>query len=438
MALPTLNKTWIFKTNVLLPSTGNYQIDFRRLLLTIKHLLATSAGWTDGTGSPTTNSNPWTVRASSNSTVANTNDNWAASFQGTDTNANVDTSGGNNVLMIRSSPLPSYSIFTVTSGASVAKTTIVSDLNGNSSFTNLGLTASITGTNQLTISDSTGLNAYIQIESIANGSTLGTPCGFTSGGMSTTNNLVWGTNYSWVVLRQSQINPTFEICLATSSSATYYLANTFVSHSSGFTLTGLLTTAVPTASDRITHLNDGYIVGLSTNTAFDAVLNVAMSTDGQCTRIWCYRWGNLRTFWLFDKPKNPVSGWTNPSICLMQHNSGSLIPSAYTELTDNALISARAKNQNIWLYVTTEFYISAAIGESQTTPNQLSGEWPMTPCGLVSATPGVYGRHGEIYDLWYTSTDIQPNCSIPSTGNRLFIVLPQLVHTWNRSNPVPA
>jgi hypothetical protein len=151
-----------------------------------------------------------------------------------------------------------------------------------------------------------------------------------------------------------------------------------------------------------------------------------------------YTNNNLRLMWIWDKPKNPVSGWTNPSICYMQTNTGTLVPSAYTEITDYPLISARIASQSVWLYTTTEFYGTAAIGENLSFPNQVTGEWPMTPCGLACAMPGVYGRHAEIFDLWYTSTALYQGTSMPASGNRQFIVLPYLVHPWNRSLLVTA
>ena len=435
MSLPTLDKTWIFKPNILLPSTGNQQYDYARLILTIKNALTSSYGWVDSSGSPTTNSHLWTVPASSNSVTASTNDNWGVYLQGTDTSASVNTST-NNTLRIRvGTSLKQYTTVTVTAGATTAKTTIVSDL--NAAFTAAGLStlqASITGTNQLIISDIGGCNAYIEIDTIANGSTLGTSCGFTSGGMNTTNCLIWNTNFSWIVLQQSQINTNYQVCYSTSTINAYYRFSSYVSPAAGFGLTGLVTTAVPTAIDRIQfHVGDGSgINGIGSN-AFDQVLHVAMSTDGQCTRVIGFNSSNMRTFWLYDKPKNPVSGWTNPAITLMVANSGTTIPTAYTQLNDNAQIQARINGMAVGLYASTEFYGAAALGENILFPNTLTGEYLMTPCGLACGTSGAYGRHGEIYDLWWTSTSVYAGETFPGSSTRQFACLNCLVHPWNNS-----
>lgn len=444
MSLPTLDKTWIFKSNVLLPTANSNQVDCQRMMLTLKHMLTSANGWTDATGAPTTNSHLWTVGASSNSTVANTSDNWPVSFQGTNTSATIDTTGGLNVLRIKAlNSYNSFSVLTVTAGASTAKTTIVTDL--NAAFTAAGLTtlqASITGTNQLTISDIGGGNAYIEIDTTANGSTLNNTAqlGFTSTGMKTINCLVWANStvlpFSWVVLQQTEINPNFQVCLCTGNhGANYYQTDSYVSPVAGFTLTGLVTTAAPLASDRAQfHNSAGGSTqwNYSNGSAFDFVLTVAMSTDGQCTRVMGFLGNVMRMFWLWDKPKNPVSGWTNPAIILMNPNSG-VIPTAYTELTDQAQVLGRIGSTWAYFYVTTEFYVNAALGENLFYPNQITGEYQLTPCGLATSTPGVYGRHGEIYDLWYTSGNMFSGTSFPAAGNRQFVNIVYLVHPWNRS-----
>lgn len=434
MALPTPDKTWIFKV-VQLPSLGSAQADYGRLIWTIRNALVQTSGWTDNTGAATTNAHPWVLMGSSNGTVANTSDNWTAVLQGTDTNANVNTSV-NNTLKIRvGSNQNVYTIVSVTAGASTAKTTIRDDLNGNTAFTDLGLIASITGTNQLTISDTGTSNIYIEIDQSGNGSTLDTPCGFAGSNLNTIfNKIQWGaTTFSWVVLNQPAINPNFQLCFGTStSSPNYQYFTSLISPVAGFTLTGLTTSGAPVAPDRVQPHANGQIHGLG-STAFDFVLYIMMSTDGECTRLMGWNVGALRTLWMWEKPKNPVSGWTDPAIYLMNPNSGSLWPSTYSELTANAQVGARINNQAVSLYVTTEFYNAAALGVNILSQNEVSGEWALTPSGLACATPGVYGRHGEIYDFWWVATTLYSGVSFPSSGNRQFMCIGQAAIPWNRS-----
>lgn len=322
MALPTPEKSWIFKT-VIIPFTTSAAVMNQYFWYNLKQMMTVNTGWNDETGASVTNAHPWTVSASSNGTVANTSDNWS-SFS---------------------------SVVFLAAGA-----------------------------------------------------------------------------HSWIVLRQAAINPTYEICF--SQGATNPNSNSYVSHQAGFTLSGLVTTADPTATDRITFLINQPPIFAAISAGIYLV--VAMSTDGQCTRIFAYMLNQLYVFWLFDKPRNPVSGWTNPSIALMHYNSGNVVPSAYTELTDNALISGLAPGGiPMTLYTTTEFYSSAAIGEGLNLPNQLTGEWQFFPTGLFSNTSGVCGRHGEIFDLWFVADRMFSGTKF--SGTHSFMCLPYLTHVWDNT-----
>lgn len=108
-----------------------------------------------------------------------------AAVTGTDTNAAVDTSI-NDTLRIRTNPLDAFTVIAVTAGAATAKTTIRDDLNAAFVANSLPLIADVVGTNQIrirTISPNVGPNAYLEIDSVANGSILNTPVGFAVGGV---------------------------------------------------------------------------------------------------------------------------------------------------------------------------------------------------------------------------------------------------------------
>lgn len=70
MPIPTLTKTWLFKNNVRLFSTGTVAGDRKQLLLAIKNTLLSTSGWTNsaGTGGQT-HAAPWVVRGSSNTST---------------------------------------------------------------------------------------------------------------------------------------------------------------------------------------------------------------------------------------------------------------------------------------------------------------------------------------------------------------------------------
>lgn len=107
------------------------------------------------------------------------------STTGTDTAATVDTSS-NDTLRIRRGASDAYVVVTVTSGATTAKTVIANDL--NLAFLNQGLpfVASVGASNELIIKSkapNTGPSGRLQIDTVANGSTLSTAVGFNVAGV---------------------------------------------------------------------------------------------------------------------------------------------------------------------------------------------------------------------------------------------------------------
>ena len=86
-------------------------------------------------------------------------------LQGSDTNANVDTTVANGTkLNVRTSATGVFVQVTVTSNAALPKTTIVTELNAAFVAGGIGLTARISGTNQLTIDTTAmGPDAYVEI-----------------------------------------------------------------------------------------------------------------------------------------------------------------------------------------------------------------------------------------------------------------------------------
>lgn len=104
---------------------------------------------------------------------------------GTNTSANVDTTT-NKTLRIRLDKALSYTSITVTSGAATPKTTIVTDLNAVFVANSMHLSASITGTNQLLIVNTSTVPGVpgnlVDIDIVGNGSNLNIAVGFPAGG----------------------------------------------------------------------------------------------------------------------------------------------------------------------------------------------------------------------------------------------------------------
>jgi hypothetical protein len=237
-------------------------------------------------------------------------------------------------------------------------------------------------------------------------------------------------------LNQPAINPNFQIafgCDSNSYSAQGYWMHFGTSFSVGFTLTGLSVAAYPTGSDVVTVMTNQTGYGQSSS-AFDGVLHCMMSTDGQCTRVIFCSGGAVRVLWVFDKPKNPVSGWTNPAIASVVANT-SAVEGVYGFYNVGMNTNAWWNGGQMGLYWTSEYYATTPVGSAIPTWNQISQEWPAIPVGLASATPGKYGRHGEIYDIWWSgSGSITPGDTFPSTGTRSMVCLGNLIVPWNGSD----
>jgi hypothetical protein len=446
MTMPTLDKTWQFAINNTKPAlSGGYLYDFKTIMLAIKKSLTGFA------------SSPWVVTGSSNATAGAMDavDRWTTTLQGANTSPTIDTSV-NNVLRIRTVQNVFYP-FTVTAGASTAKTQVVTDLNNvTTGFPSVAATAnlvaSITGTNQLTIADSS-VNAFIEIDTSANGSTLcqANQLGANLSGLKTIDCLSWNTNgsaHSWIVLKQTGIHSNFELlldCVSNSSSNVGY-ASIYVGLS-GFT--GGTNLTRPTAVTSVTLIapNSNYWCINSANVPFSSVLHVMQSTDGECTRL-IHMYDDIPLLWyLFDKPKNPTAGWLNPAIFFAYAATGA---SQFTANTWNigAYVNSIINGITAPMYMTIEGYASYNMLQAVTyrQRNQITLEHIILPVGLACNTAGALGRHGQIYDLWGGNINPQSvggvaNVVYPDDGYRTHWQCDDFIMPWVGSvtppGPIP-
>jgi hypothetical protein len=335
MAMPTYDKTWIFKPNIPLTGRGNSTLTQQQLLYEIKVALTTASGWLDRDGAAAVNAHPWIVAASSNASVADLSDNWNS------------------------------------------------------------------------LSD-----------------------------------VVAGTNFSWIVLRQPSINPNFSICFSTFWGAAGNNSFGVFSFSpvDGYTLTGIGTTTTPTATDIYTVAaqggNTNIVNGYSLTYSY--VLHVMMSTDGECTRAFLVENTNFVThMWLMDKPKNPIPEWVNPTlVCVSPMVYGTASGSTsvqgvdYAHLNDGSYFRTRVGSANLSMYGSTEGYGSAMLGQNVTAMNDISLKWPLTPVGLVSDTTLSRGWLGSVYDMYFTSTWTSVGDYYPESGDYQFVTLPNIAVPW--------
>ena len=239
-----------------------------------------------------------------------------------------------------------------------------------------------------------------------------------------------GSAHSWIVLRQTGINGLHvEWCLDCGSASRYNLS-VICSLNTGFNLSSLNTSNRPVAPDEAIQWSG--VTWFNSTSAFNAVLNVCMTSDGKCTRFWGLVAGACKTFWLFDRP-TALAGWSNPSGSFLTADSAPL----YTGPNDNAWLQSCINGMNVLSHLTAEFYVSSAVGQSQTTVNSVSNEWPINRIGIACTTSGAYGRHGEMSDIWWGSTTPSTNDTYPASGTlKQFIHIGNMVLPWNLSTPV--
>jgi hypothetical protein len=244
------------------------------------------------------------------------------------------------------------------------------------------------------------------------------------------------SRHGWIVLRQTGIATNYEICwdIFTTSQPNTMVA--IISPSAGFT--GGSATARPTATDEIVIFGtENPSTPASWGSGVDAQhqIHVWQSSDGQCTRIVVWRAStNLCTFWLFDKPTDTVSNWTNPGVSGM-YAVGSGIAITYANLSPNSTFKSRSSS--------TVTFTPKFSGESDTNgllanttdigtiANDFDGNWPFFPIGLYSTNAGSKGRIGNIFDLWWRPSGVSSGDTFPNNAStRQFIAMGPLILPW--------
>lgn len=249
--------------------------------------------------------------------------------------------------------------------------------------------------------------------------------------------LVWanaGVAHSWIVLRQTQIASNFEILISCEgASGAGLIITVYVSYSAGFT--GGSTTARPTATDEAAVISGTDFGGI--NAALNVKLHVMMSSDGQCTRMFIYASGVPIGIAFFEKPQNPVTGWSNPSFAAWKGSNTTSLASQATVTNFYAAASFNGRGaSNMTMFGTMESYNSLNLAANIDQTNDLSSTYQMYPVGLASTTAANKGRHGNAFDLWWANTALGEGDAAPNDGTRQFIVVGQFWMPWDGSIPL--
>lgn len=242
-----------------------------------------------------------------------------------------------------------------------------------------------------------------------------------------------GVNHSWIRLRQTGIASNFELLLDCTS-AGLYAGTLVISPGAGF-VTGGTATNRPTATDEIVLISDtNWLITPGSNDQ-DIITNIMQSTDGQCTRILACSQNVVTTFWFFDKPNLPSTGWTKPSVSYAAVNA-----------TDTPVITNLSNaTPALKAFGSTAFDITCTSEATNTTPlttlltstNDFDSTLPLFSIGIVSTTASHRGRHGSIFDMWYTlASPTVSGDTMPNDATRTFAVFGDVVFPWNGTAPV--
>jgi hypothetical protein len=230
-----------------------------------------------------------------------------------------------------------------------------------------------------------------------------------------------GTAHSWIVLQNTAIAATFQVCFDMAS-ATISSMSSAVSYSGAFSnFTSTLNR--PTATDEAVILS---VAQWHVNVDTQYAVTMYYSSDNKCNRIYFCPVGYhsssaYQTFFIFDSPKDPASWWDEPWIAGVKFlaptyinlNSSSSNSKLYTRINGTRCDLAWAS----W-GTTSGAYGSLTSGLGQ----DYNGAYVLSPIPIISITAARPGIIGLVYDLYWVGNGLATASYIPTaTGaKRLF------------------
>ncbi len=231
-------------------------------------------------------------------------------------------------------------------------------------------------------------------------------------------NIVWANNgsaHSWIVIRFNAIAANFELLITfEGTSANGTLITIYVSQSAGFT--GGTTTARPTATDETPMVLAG---SFGYGQDVTRKLHFSMASDGKQVRMFEFAAGAIRSCMIFGIPKNPRSGWTNPSIAYCGQGSACLDVGTLCHTATPEIRGRRAGVAIMTIYASVVGWGTGTFASNARLPavDDWDAEMPCDAIGLATETVGCKSRKlGEIYDLWWGSPLNADGTNAPDTG----------------------
>jgi hypothetical protein len=258
---------------------------------------------------------------------------------------------------------------------------------------------------------------------------------------------------SWIVLRNTQLGATYDLCLdmyinfSDNAVGTFRFGKMYISRS--YNLSTGTVSARPTATLGEFELRNGnqdnYGCVFGGNRDWQVYawrLHAQMSSDGLGTRLFIFGDSRLVGFWGFDRVLGADASFTDPVWACVRGKYDLIGDAANTSwLHDTSTHQGdimSGVNLSVNYQLSTEGVGTSTIGEQWGGyPNEISGKYPMTPIGVVCMTTGKRGRLGYLADLWYGQvvTGID-GMTYPADDTRQFASLGSLVVPWDGINPV--
>jgi hypothetical protein len=228
-----------------------------------------------------------------------------------------------------------------------------------------------------------------------------------------------GTAHSWIVLQNTAIAATFQVCFDMAS-ATIGNMTCAVSYSAGFT-TFTSTLNRPTATDEAVLLS---VATWFPNVDTSYSITMYYSSDNKCNRIYIslvgWDYTTYGTFFIFDSPKDPASWWDEPWVAGVKNG-----PPTYANLNSSSATSKLFTKINgvkcdisLASWGTTAAYGTLSVGNGQ----DYNGAYVLSPMPIISITATRPGVIGLMYDLYWIGDGVPHGTYIPTAAGprRLF------------------
>lgn len=258
---------------------------------------------------------------------------------------------------------------------------------------------------------------------------------------------------SWILLKQSQIATNFQLLIDCNhyNSLSNRITMTFCVD--GFDTGSISTTSPPTPNGSRTWAMDfdtssgwTYNGGLVSANIVTGRVHVMMDSTGKLTRVIVCRDGQVHFVLIIDIPDDAVAwtpDWTDPVIVIHRAKDDQTRGN-YSDLNDAVCgvgYYTGSYNNTFGVYMTSEFYNGAAVGQHQTFPDDVTQEWPMCPIGLYCSVSysGMGGpRRATLTDLWWGSTVRRTGDTYPvsATPTKEFAHFGDLIFPWNGTTPL--